>query len=105
MTTLRSNGYTVVTANDVFGEETDDRRLLEYCAEEGHTLVTHNKKDFGGDLGETINHAGIVIYTDPVVLRSRPATAVRVLELVFEQYPPETLRGERVWLDQWYRVM
>lgn len=38
VTTLRSNGYEVVIANDVFGEETDDRRLLAYGAEESHMV-------------------------------------------------------------------
>lgn len=40
VTTLRSTGYEVVTANAVFGEATDDSRLLEYCAENDHLLVT-----------------------------------------------------------------
>lgn len=47
ITALRSSGYDVERANDTFGEATDDERLLEYCAKNGHLLVTHDKKDFG----------------------------------------------------------
>jgi len=35
VTTLRSNGYDVVRANDIFGEGTEDRELLTYCGEQG----------------------------------------------------------------------
>lgn len=101
ITTLRSNGYEVVTARSVFGEGTDDRRLLKHCAEEGHILVTHDKKDFSSTVGNEIGHAGIVIYTDPLLLRSDPAGAVRTLERILDQYSPNELRGERVWLDHW----
>lgn len=54
VTFLRSNGYRVETANDVFGEGTDDETLLAYCAEEGHLLITHDKKDFAGTVGNSI---------------------------------------------------
>lgn len=101
VTTLRSSGYEVVRATDVFGEGTDDRRLLEYCAEENLILITNDKKDFGGNTGDAVDHAGIVIYTDPVLLRRRPGKAVRAIERVFEYYPPTELQGQRIWLDQW----
>jgi hypothetical protein len=101
VTTLRSNGYEVVRAAEILGEGTDDRRLLAYCGEQEHVLVTHDKKDFGGPIGNSVAHAGIVIYTDPVFLRREPGSAVRTLERVLEQYSLEELRGERVWLDQW----
>lgn len=64
ITTLRSNGYEVVEANDVFGESTDDEELLRYCGEEEHLLVTHDRKDFAGDLADAVEHTGIVVYTD-----------------------------------------
>lgn len=101
VTTLRSNGYEVVRAVDALGGGTDDRRLLQYCGDAGHVLVTHDKKDFGGSVGDAVAHAGILIYTDPVFLRREPGSAVRTLERILDQYPPEELRGERVWLDQW----
>ena len=101
VTALRSNGYEVVTANGVFGEGTDDRRLLEYCAENGYVFVTHDKKDFGGTVGDAVDHAGIVIDTDPVFLRADPGGAVRTIERVLDWYSPAEFAGQRVWLDQW----
>lgn len=101
ITTLRSNGYHVLKAIDVFGEGTDDRELLEYCAENELIFITHDKKDFSGMIGETVEHAGIVIYTDPMFLRDDPDQAVRTLNRVLTSYPSADLAGERVWLDQW----
>ena len=102
VTTLQSSGYDVTRATEVFGEGTVDRRLLEYCAEHRHILITNDKKDFTGKLADDIDHAGIVIYTDPVWLRDDPAGAVRTIERVLEYYLPDELAGERVWLDQWH---
>ena len=45
-TTLRSSGYAVIRANDEFGEETNDRELLEYCVNKDHIYITNDKKDF-----------------------------------------------------------
>lgn len=101
ITTLRSNGYRVVEATDVFGEATGDTELLGFCGENDYIFIAHDKKDFSGALAETIDHAGVVIYTDPTFLRDEPGRAVRTLERIVETYPPSELAGERAWLDQW----
>lgn len=101
VTALRSHGYEVETATDIFGQGTDDRRLLEHCGEERYVFVTHDKKDFGGKVGETVDHAGIIIYTEPAFIRHKPDQAVRLVERVLEHYPPEELTGEQIWLRQW----
>jgi hypothetical protein len=78
--------------------------LLRYCAERGHLLrcpVTHDKKDFGGTVGETVDHPGITVYTDPNFLRDRPEAAVRLVERVLAHYPLSELANELIWLDQW----
>ena len=100
ITTLRSNGHEVVEANDVFGEATNDERLLRHAAENSHLLLTHDR-DFAGTLHETSDHAGIVVYTNANFLRDEPESAVRTLERVFTHYPPAELHDELVWLDQW----
>jgi len=100
ITTLRSNGHEVVEANDVFGEDTDDERLLRHAGENTHLLLTHDR-DFAGQLHETIDHAGIVVYTDANYIRDEPESAVRTLEGVFAHYPPAELHDQLVWLDQW----
>lgn len=105
VTTLRSSGYDVVTATEVFGQGTDDRELLTYCASERRVLITNDKKDFGDTLGGELTHAGIVIYTDTIPFRRSPSQVVRTLEHVFEQYSRDQLIGERIWLDQWYDLV
>ena len=100
--TLRSNGHEVVEARIAFGEATNDERLLRYCRENNHILVTHDKKDFHR-LTETEGRSGIVVYTDPNYLRDDPEAAVHTLERVLSQYPQEELTNELVWLDQWRR--
>lgn len=103
VTTLRSNGYEVIRARDHFGEQTDDRRLLRFCADEDLVLVTHDKKDFSGAVAEEVAHAGIVIYTDATFLRDEPGAAAETLDRVLEYYPRPELRGEKIWLDRWRR--
>ena len=100
ITTLRSNGHEVIEANDVFGEATDDERLLRHAAENDQLLLTHDR-DFTGRLHETIGHAGIVVYTDANFLRDEPESAARRIECVLAHYPPAELHDELVWLDQW----
>ena len=39
--------------------------------ENGHILVTHDKKNFAR-LTETVDHAGLVVYTDANYLRDDP---------------------------------
>lgn len=91
VTTLRSNGYEVREAKATLGAATADKRLLEYCGEHGYLLITHDKKDFAGDLREAVSHAGIVIYTDGNYLRDEPEAAVRTLERVLDAYPRDEL--------------
>jgi len=102
ITTLRSSGYDVHKANSVFGEGTNDRQLLEHCAEHDYTFITHDKKDFSGSVGNSVDHAGIMIYTNPVLLRDDPDGVVRTIERVLAHYPPKELAGELLWIDQWY---
>ena len=101
ITTLQSNGFSVLRAKDVYGEATQDEQLLKHCAKDGHLFITHDKKDFGGTIGDSVNHAGIIIYTDPVMLRREPESTVQIIERILEYYPSDQLKGERVWLDQW----
>jgi predicted nuclease of predicted toxin-antitoxin system len=100
-TTLQSNGHDVLRANDEFGEGTEDDHLLEFCSDEGRVLITNDKKDFAGPLSDAVDHCGIVVYTDPNVLRDDPERAVRAVERILSHYPPSEVANELVWLDQW----
>ena len=101
ITTLRSNGHRVVRARTEFGEGTNDEEILRFSSESGSLLLTHDKKDFSGYVHETVDHAGIVIYTDPNYLQDNPEDAARTVEEVLSLYPREELEYELVWLDQW----
>lgn len=101
VTTLTSSGHDVLRANDAFGEATQDESLLRFCADEKRLLVTHDKKDFAGEVGNRVDHAGIVVYTDATYLRDDPDSAVRTVERVLSYYPPTELTNEVVWLDEW----
>ena len=103
VTTLCSNGHDVLEAEATVGASTADKRLLDYCAENGYILLTHDKKDFAGGLQETVTHAGIIVYTDGNYLRDDPEAAVRTLERVLAAYPPDELADALVWLDEWRR--
>lgn len=100
-TVLRSNGYDIVRAREVFGERTDDEALLAYCDREDRLLVTHDKKDFG--TADPDAGAGVVVYTDSNFLRDEPEAAVRTIERVLDAYPASELHGSVVWLPQWRR--
>ena len=101
VTTLRSNGHDVDRARDRLGEATDDTELLRLTADEGAVLITHDKKDSPARVGESVEHAGIVVYTDPNWLRDDPNDAVRVLERATSYYSKDELHNAVVWLDQW----
>jgi predicted nuclease of predicted toxin-antitoxin system len=102
VSTLRSSGFRVERARDVLGEGADDRELLSYCYSEGLVLITNDNKDFGGSVGRSTDHVGIIVYTNPVVLRQEPTKAVRTIERILEVYSDVDLENELVWLDQWF---
>lgn len=101
VTTLRSNGHEVDHATSVLGEGTNDAELLRSAAECEAVLVTHDKKDFAGPTGASVEHAEIVVYTDANWLRDHPTDAVQTLERATSHYPRAELRNEVVWLDEW----
>lgn len=96
VTSLRSNGYPVRKATEEFGEGTIDRELLEYCAKSDHILITNDKKDFTRGFSDTLDHAGIIIYTDPVFLRDSPEDAVVLIDRILETVSLEEIAGERI---------
>lgn len=97
--TLASNGYSTVRADEQFGEATDDRRLLEWCGEHDFVLCS-NDRDFA-TLSTEIDHAGVLIYTDQVWIRSKPSEGVDAVNLIVTEFEPEELRGNLLWIDSW----
>ena len=94
--TLRSNGYTVVTAQERYGRESVDEELLGDCGRDGLVVLT-NDRDFV-ELGDETDHAGIVVYTTPNPSPSEFAVAIDRVDRFFT---PDELANRLVWLENW----
>ena len=94
--TLRSNGYTVVTAQERYGQDSVDTELLRDCGRDGLAVLT-NDRDFV-ELHDRIDHAGIVVYTTPNPSPSAVAVAIDRIERSFTD---DELRDQLVWLESW----
>ena len=95
--TLRSNGYMVVTAQERYGHESVNETILQDCGDAGLAVLT-NDRDFIA-LDETTDHAGIVLYT---AQNPSPATFVGALDRVLQFHTSDELANQVVWLDEWY---
>lgn len=95
-TTLRSNGYTVVTAQERYGQESVDAELLRDCEQDGLVVLT-NDRDFV-ELHATTDHAGIIVYTTPNPSPSEVAVAV---DRITGSFATEELVNQLVWLENW----
>ena len=97
VTTLRSNGYTVVPVKDRFEEGTSDQRLLEHATDDGLVVFT-NDRDFVRH-GHEMDHAGIVIYTTQEL---QPGSVLLGIERIDGHFSPETMRNNIEWLEDWF---
>lgn len=98
---LRDRGYDVVQAKDEFGEHTTDADLLRWCRENDAILVSNNAKDFHA-LHESIDHSGLFLFRDQRLPDNDPEGLARTIAVVLEQYDPDELANERVYLGTWY---
>jgi predicted nuclease of predicted toxin-antitoxin system len=99
---LHERGYEVLQAKDKFGEHTEDAELLQWCSDEGVTLVSNNAKDFE-QLHETEDHPGILLYYDQNLPDGDPEGLARTVDEVFNQYGSAGIENQIVDLDEWYR--
>ena len=98
---LGERGRDVEQAKDLFGEHTDDRNLLAWCADEGVVLLSNNAKDFE-PLHHDIDHAGILLYYDQKLPDTDPEGLARTVDEVFDQYGTAGIENELVDLGEWY---
>lgn len=96
VTALRSEGFSVTTARDRFGERTVDPELLSSTGELHRTLLT-NDRDFVR-LHDDVDHAGIVMYTTQSL---GPDQFVRGLTRMDRYLSPEDLYDSVQWLERW----
>lgn len=96
VTALRSEGFSVATARERFGERTVDPDLLHLTGDLERTLLT-NDRDFVRLHGE-FEHAGIVMYTTQSL---GPEAFVRGLTRMDAHLDPADLRNDLQWLERW----
>jgi len=93
---LESNGFSVRALPPERIGDTDDESLLRWSAEQDRVLLT-NDRDFL-ELDQRVEHAGIIVYATPSL---SAGAFVRGIRRIDTQFPPETIRNELVWLDEW----
>lgn len=98
---LRERGHEVDQAKDLFGEETSDSELLEWCGRNSIVLLSNNAKDFES-LHSGHDHAGILLYYDQNRPDTDPEGLARTVDEVFNQYGTAALENELVDLGEWY---
>lgn len=96
---LRSNGFSVTTAQEKYGEESIDQSILQESAAE-ETVVLTNDRDFVR-MADDYDHAGIIMYTDRRFLIDQPTTAVEAVARVNRYYSPDEIRNQVEWLENW----
>ena len=95
-TELRSEGFSVVTARETFGEQTVDPDLLAATTDLNRTLLT-NDRDFV-ELHGTVDHGGIVVYTTQGLA---PAQFVRGLERLDRHLDSSDIQNGIQWIERW----
>jgi predicted nuclease of predicted toxin-antitoxin system len=95
LTTLQSNGFTVVDAAAEHGG-TQDGALLDWCSKEGYVLIS-NDRDFA-KLTQSREHAGLIVYTTQTL---SPGEFVRGIRRIDRQFTPDSIVDTVCWLDGW----
>jgi hypothetical protein len=98
---LDERGFEVEQAKDRFGETTEDRQLLRWCADNGVVLLTNNAKDFE-TLHQRRDHHGLLLYREQTLPDTDPEGLARAVEEVFDQYGASGVENELVELRGWY---
>jgi hypothetical protein len=98
---LDERGFEVEQAKDRFGETTEDRQLLRWCADNGVVLLTNNAKDFE-TLHQRHDHHGLLLYREQTLPDTDPEGLARAVEEVFDQYGASGVENELVELRGWY---
>ena len=96
---LEANGHEVVRVTDHIGQRSVDEGILRLGNEEGRVVLT-NDRDFV-DLATSVDHAGIVVYTDRTLLIGDPLGSTEAISAIDRFYSPAEIRNTVEWLDNW----
>ena len=100
VSSLRSNGFEVAMAQEVYGHGTADEDLMADCADSGYIVLTHDR-DFVR-LADERDHAGALVYDSPLVLVEDPLAATEAAVRIDDYYDHDEFEGVVEWLDGWY---
>jgi len=95
VTELRANSYDVAWVED-YEAGTSDREHLERSQDSDRVILT-NDADFTR-LHSEYEHAGVVLYNDQNMSVTEFMQGIKLIERFV---PPDELRGNLVWLDDW----
>lgn len=93
---LQSNGYDVHTVGTDYQGGIADETHLSTCLEENRVIIS-NDRDFIR-LGQTNEHAGIIMYTEQDLPVSEFVRAVRRIDT---HLTADELVDQILWLEQW----
>jgi len=99
---LCADGHECVIAVEMDLHETDDERLLRWCATNDYTLVTNNISDFAVIVKRWAehdqSHAGIIFHSDQTIGRAAQHTGwfVERLARLATKYPGENELTDRL---------
>jgi predicted nuclease of predicted toxin-antitoxin system len=92
---LRSRGFEAVTTHEAGNTAAPDERQLQYAAEQGLVLLTHNRGDFERlatqYFDEGRHHSGIII-----AVRRMPHDVLRRLLILLNQTTADEI-ADNVW--------
>lgn len=96
---LRRDGFDCLTTDEAGRRTTSDEQQLEFAAEIGRVIFTHNTGHFA-DLhkqwvSEGRQHSGIIVLTTQV---TGVGVIQRALRSIAEQFDSESIRNEMIYL-------
>lgn len=95
----RSERVDVVRVTDRLGQRSDDGQILQLGNQEGLVVLT-NDRDFV-ELASTVDHGGIVLYTDRTLLIGDPVGSTEAISAIDRFYSPVEMQNIVEWLDNW----
>ena len=94
---IQSHGFTAITTQDVGRKGASDPSQLQYAAERGYAILTHNRTDFEELAAEYFaagkNHCGIVILAD-----NSPQEIARRMISILNDFTADEMKNQIIYI-------